>query len=114
MKVLIDNIKSIKANDYMHVALPTLEGLVFVSTNNIIYCNSEGNYTRFHFKDETHFLVSRPLHEYDEILPKELFYRLYNEYIVNLNLGNDYPDGPMSSFGKNNNLQSLFLRDIFE
>jgi two-component system LytT family response regulator len=89
---LIANIKTLQS-DSKRIALPTLDGLVFVDTENIIYCQSGGNYTNFYFKDGSNYLVSRQINEYNRILPAESFFRIHNEYIVNIKTIKKYIKG---------------------
>ncbi|MDB5281112.1 MAG: DNA-binding response regulator [Bacteroidota bacterium] len=90
--VLIEALNK-KAGDPLKIALPTMEGLIFVLIDNIVYCKSDGNYTKFHFKDGSSYLVSRQLNEYDKALPENTFFRVHNEYIVNLNHVSKYLKG---------------------
>ena len=66
------------------IALPTLEGLIFVEIADIIYCESSGRYTIFHFIDETHKMVSKNLGEYEVLFESHNFARIHNQYLVNL------------------------------
>lgn len=66
------------------IVLPSLDGLIFLETAAIMYCKSEGSYTRFYLNNHTHILVSRNIGEYEESLPARSFCRIHNEYLVNL------------------------------
>jgi two-component system LytT family response regulator len=49
LEVLVNNLKSGSQNSHK-IALSTLEGLLFVNVSDIIYCESNGPYTKFIFK----------------------------------------------------------------
>lgn len=66
------------------ISLPTMDGLIIIETENIIFLESERRYTRFHMADGVKHLVSRNLGEYEEELEKKGFARIHNSYIVNL------------------------------
>lgn len=65
------------------LGLPTLEGLIFVDINSILYCEAEGRYTRFHFAHKK-MLISKNIGEYEALLPEQTFVRIHNHYLVNI------------------------------
>lgn len=70
------------------ISLPTTDGLIFVETSSIIYCESEGRYTRFYLdtnKEQNKIIVSKNMGEYETILSAELFIRIHHHYIINVN-----------------------------
>ncbi len=75
------------------LSLPTMEGIIFVEMNEIIFIESEGRYSRFHLNNNTRILVSRNLGEYEEDLEKKGFARIHHSYIVNLSFVEKYIRG---------------------
>lgn len=76
------------------LALPASDGLLFVDTDKIVYCASEGRYTRFHLADEPKkILVTRNLGEYEMVLAAQGFVRIHHQYIVNMKYVNRYVRG---------------------
>lgn len=67
------------------IALPTFEGLVFVEVDQIIYCQSDNNYTKIFLKTDKDLFISKTLKELEELLGNYHFYRVHNSYVVNLN-----------------------------
>ncbi len=65
--------------------LRTQEGLHILKMNDILYCHGEGSYTQFFIKNGTKIMVSKPLKEYESMLPEHQFARCHQSYIVNLN-----------------------------
>jgi two-component system, LytTR family, response regulator len=74
------------------LGLPTLEGLIFVDINQILYCEADGRYTRFYFADKK-ILVSKNIGEYEALLPEQNFSRIHNHYLVNINYVERYIKG---------------------
>lgn len=66
------------------IALPTLEGLEIFNLDDIMYCESDSNYTMFYLKNNSKFMVSRTIKEYEDILPEKEFVRIHKSYIINL------------------------------
>lgn len=83
LNALLSNLKSSETRK--KVVLKTTGSILCVDINDIYFCKSEGgSYTRFHFKDKSKFLVSKPLKEYDEMLSGFNFFRIHKSYLVNL------------------------------
>ena len=67
------------------LAIPTTEGLVFRPIVDILYCESDRNYTTLFFMNGEKILVSRPLREYEDLLRGGTFFRIHNSFLVNVN-----------------------------
>jgi len=83
LEVLLNNMRSGSLNNH-RIALPTLEGLLFIRVSDIIYCESEGSYTRFFLKQPDKILTSKHLKEYEDLLSGYNFFRIHKSYLVNL------------------------------
>ena len=59
----------------------------------ILYCESDGNYTRVHLLGNRPVVISRPLKEMEQILEGRLFFRTHKQYLVNLNFIARYNKG---------------------
>jgi len=76
------------------ITLSTVEGLLFVDTREIMYCESENNYTRFHLADNKVIVVSKTLKKVEELLSGNAdFFRIHQSYLVNLNYVQRYIKG---------------------
>ncbi len=67
------------------LAIPTAEGLVFRPIEDILYGESDRNYTTLFFMNGEKILISRPLREYEDLLRGGHFFRIHNSFLVNLN-----------------------------
>ncbi|MCW3127830.1 MAG: DNA-binding response regulator [Bacteroidetes bacterium] len=75
------------------IALPTIEGLLFVCQEDIVYCEAESNYTNFFLKTKEKMLVCKPLNYFEEILDPEYFCRTHQSFLVNLSYIKKYVKG---------------------
>lgn len=75
------------------IAFPTMEGLLMISIDTIISCESESNYTIIFLKNNQKITASRTMKEVEEMLEDHPFLRVHNSYIVNLNEVNKYIKG---------------------
>jgi two-component system LytT family response regulator len=66
------------------ISLATQQAIHFVSPANIVYCESDSNYTMVYFNDKSKLVVSRTLKEIEEILIPYNFFRIHHSYIINL------------------------------
>ncbi len=67
------------------IAIPSMEGFSFLSLEDIVTCESESNYTKFHLKDGKHLLVSRTLGDVEDTLEGKGFFRIHKQFLINLN-----------------------------
>ena len=75
-----------KTGQTQKVAIPTMEGYEFVLRDQIVRCESSGNYTKIHLRDKPAILVSKTLKIVGELLgDSNLFVRAHAAHIVNLN-----------------------------
>ena len=77
LEVLLNNLKSGTQNNHK-IALSTLEGLLFVNVSDIIYCESNGPYTKFIFKQGDKIVTSKHLKEYEDLLRGMTFFAFTN------------------------------------
>lgn len=72
------------------IAIPVEGKLVFINTENIIYCESDGNYCKIHLVDKKPLFISKKLKEVNAILPEADFFRVHNSYVINLKRVSEY------------------------
>ena len=72
------------------VALPTLSGYEMKKINEIVYCEGDQNYTKIHLIGDQQIMVSKTLKHIEELLPKEVFFRIHKTYLVNMNYVEKY------------------------
>lgn len=65
------------------IVLRSQQYLQVVSFEDILYCQGEGSYTTFFLTDNRKVTVSRPMKEYEELLPEAWFVRTHQSYLVN-------------------------------
>jgi two-component system, LytTR family, response regulator len=80
IKNLIDNSK----NTHQKIALPTMDGLIFIATSDIVKISAEGAYSLIYLSSKTSHLVSKNIGIYEDILPEEQFCRIHHSTIINL------------------------------
>jgi two-component system LytT family response regulator len=113
IKNLIDNNKT--ANQ--KIALPTMEGLIFIATSDIVKIIADGAYSMIYLSSKKTHLVSKNIGVYEDILPEEEFCRIHHATIINLSHVSKYFKGRgghvLLSDGSSESIsvrkQSLFL-----
>jgi two-component system LytT family response regulator len=75
------------------LAVPTMEGLDFVETDNIIYCEGADNQTKVYFSAGKKEFVNGILKSYEELLSHSNFCRIHKSYLINLNHTKKYIKG---------------------
>jgi len=92
MKMLLENLSNISVSD-QKIAIPTLTGLSFVALGDIIRLEAKGGYTVICMVDRQQILATRAIKDYEDILPPNIFYRIHNSHIVNLQKIKKYQKG---------------------
>jgi len=58
--------------------------LVFLESEEILYAESDGNYSTIYLSDGHKIVLTKKLKEVNELLPSDCFFRIHNSYIINL------------------------------
>lgn len=66
------------------IAVPTSDGFILITLNDIIFCHANGNYTEFHLLNNKQLLSSYTLKQYHELLIDQNFFRAHRSYLINL------------------------------
>ena len=74
---------NVRSSDEFRLALPTREGVHFLNPNEIIRCESIGNYTRFFVSGKRQYLSAKTLGSYEELLVPFNFIRTHKSHLVN-------------------------------
>jgi two-component system LytT family response regulator len=82
--MLLQQLKQQDRATPQRIALTTHDGLVFVPTADILYCEAESNYTLVILDGGRKILVSKTLKEIDETLSGKDFYRVHGSYLVHI------------------------------
>ncbi len=73
------------------IALNTLNSIVFVETDNVLYFQADGSYTKVVLNDNKVHTISKGLKHFESLLlDTDNFYRCHKSYLVNLNYVTDY------------------------
>ena len=82
-EVLRENRKN-ESFDFEKIALPTSDGIDFYEINEILRCEADRAYCKFHMLDGRKVMVSKPLKEFEELLEECMFFRVHKSNMVNL------------------------------
>lgn len=77
-------LESRRSGQLNKITLNSQEGLIFLRLDQIIRIESEGSYSTFHLLNQERHVVSRPMREFEELLPKDLFFKLHQSHLINL------------------------------
>ncbi len=83
--LLLQNIHQPAKSTPARIALTTYDGMLFVLTQDIVYCESDDNYTNVKLANGSKILVSKTLKDIDETLAGPDFFRIHNSYLININ-----------------------------
>ena len=66
------------------IMLRSTTGFRVAEVNRIVRCQSEGNYTKLFFDDDSTYLASKNLKEFEAMLKPFRFFRIHQSHLVNL------------------------------
>jgi len=89
---MLSNMQAVEA-DHARVALPTLNGFLYLPIRDIVRCESDNTYTRFFTLDKRKLIVSRTLKECEIQLSDFGFFRVHNSHLINLKYVVEYIKG---------------------
>ncbi len=76
-----------------HVALPSMEGLIFINVIDIIHCESDSNYTTLFLNSGEKMVVTKTLKDIEGLLQGNNFYRIHNSHLINMHHIKKYVKG---------------------
>ena len=91
-EVLFNNLGKTNAMEKT-IVLSASDGLSVIKTNDIIRCEASRRYTKFYLQNKETMLMSRPLKDYEELLPSTDFFRIHESHLINLNYLKKYVRG---------------------
>ena len=94
LDVFLENINNI-SKEVKKIILKTSDSIHLINVNEILRCESDGNYTKFYFTNQSPIMVSKNLKEYYDMLKDYQFFRPHQSHIININFIKRYhkPDG---------------------
>ncbi len=66
------------------ISIYTQEGYMFLTLSEILYCQSDVNYTHIYTTSGKKYTVSKTLKQFDELLSESNFFRIHNSYLINM------------------------------
>ena len=76
--------KSPRSLSDKRISIPMNGKIIFLKSDEIIFCESDGNYCRIFLEDERILFITKKLKEVFNLLPEDNFFRVHNSYVVNL------------------------------
>lgn len=70
--------------DQKKITINTDGKLVFLNADDILYVESDGNYSTIVIVNASKIVITKKLKEMNAILPENQFFRIHNSYIINL------------------------------
>lgn len=92
IEALMDNMLK-RGEQFNKIALPSMEGLQFVPLDDIMYCESQDNYTQFFLVDGKKIMVSKTIKFFEDALDDSKFFRVHRSNIINLKYIDKYVKG---------------------
>lgn len=83
LETLFKNISNILPQE-MVIVLKTTQNVHLVTICDILRCESDSSYTRFHLLDKQTIYISHPLKDYDDLLSPSGFIRVHQSHLVNI------------------------------
>jgi two-component system LytT family response regulator len=104
VKTLLHNLNG--QND-IRLALSDYEGVNFIELNKILRFEADSNYTKVYMDNNSSYLITRTLKEFEELLSDHNFYRVHMSHIINMERMKRYDkrDGGVVIMSDNSEIQ---------
>ncbi len=83
VEALMHNLQLPEGNAVM-IGIPVVDGLEFIDTSEIIWCEGAGSYTTLHLPGKKELVSSQHLSYFEDLLTDCNFHRIHNSYLINL------------------------------
>ena len=93
MQVFLDSMGTLHLSQQQKMAVPTLEGLIFINLRDVVRLEARSSYTQIIMEDGEIVTATRTIKEYEDSLPESLFCRIHNSHIINLQKIDKYHKG---------------------
>jgi len=84
LQVMQESLNKITARE-KKIVLKDSSSIYFINVNDIIRCESDGQYTEFYIENTKKLVISKSLKEYEELLDPFGFIRPHHSHLINLN-----------------------------
>jgi two-component system LytT family response regulator len=78
---------------FTKITIPSVQGFEFIDFGDIIFLQSDSNYTKVKLKEGKTILATRLLGDFEEMLEPYNFFRVHKSYIINLDHIKKYTKG---------------------
>jgi two-component system LytT family response regulator len=76
--------------DISKIVIPNVDGFNVLDLEDIMYIKSDNNYSEFYLKNGRKKMSSKTLKEYERLLTTRNFYRIHQQYLINLEFVTEY------------------------
>jgi two-component system, LytTR family, response regulator len=89
----LDNFFDFERKKETKIAIQWKDGYSFINYNDIVCCSSEGAYTAIFTVNGAKILSSNNLRHFCDLLPEDIFCRVHNSHLINLDHAVSYSKG---------------------
>lgn len=87
------------------IPIPTSEGFLLVPLHEILYCQSNSNYTQINLTNKRRLTSSYTLKHYDDLLSEFHFFRAHKSFLINLAHVTQYKKGEGGTIVMSDNME---------
>jgi two-component system LytT family response regulator len=87
------------------IPVPTSEGFLLVPLQDIVYCQSNSNYTQINLTNKRKLTSSYTLKHYDDMLSEHHFFRAHKSFLINLSHVTQYKKGEGGTIIMSDNME---------
>lgn len=89
LEVLKQNLNEVETNNSdnqsnQKIVLSDAEKIYLVCVDEIVRCESNGNYTSFYLTENRTITISQSIKVFEQMLPTSIFYRVHRSHLINL------------------------------
>jgi two-component system, LytTR family, response regulator len=92
-EVLVHNMRLQSQSQEIKLCIPSYNGFEVILLKDVIYCEAESSYTKFHLPNKKQVVASKTIKEYETLLANNFFIRVHRSWLINLSHVKEYRRG---------------------
>ena len=84
LETILHNLRTALPPGEAKLRIPIQQGFEVLLLDDIVFCEAQSSYTKFHLADRKQIVSSKTIKEYEQVLSDSFFVRVHKSYLINM------------------------------